>query len=358
MDTLAIDRACVDRSIDHNGVTAEIAAAMIPPSLNDPLLLLLAGLAFDAVFGDMPAVFRWVPHPVVLAGRAIASVERKLNRPTRTERARRERGVMAVLLLVGGVAAIGWVVQALCRGRPFGALIEAVLIGILVATRGLFLHVAAVSLALRDGGLEAGRKAVSHIVGRDPARLDRHGVARAAIESLAENFSDGVIAPVFWYLVGGLPGLFAYKMANTLDSMIGHRSERYRAFGWAAARFDDLLNLAPARLSGVLLAAAALFAAEARPGPSLATMLRDARKHRSPNAGWPEAAMAGALGLALAGPRHYADGTVNDPWLGAGTARATSADIARALRLYYAACLMLAGLVFVVWAAAHIRLPA
>jgi adenosylcobinamide-phosphate synthase len=297
---------------------------MRPLSLNDPLLLLLVGLAFDALFGDLPLVFRFVPHPVAL---------------------------------VGAAAAIGWVIQALCRGRPFGALIEAVLIGILVAARSLFLHVADVMLALRSGGLEAGLKAVGHIVGRDPARLDRHGVARAAIESLAENFSDGVVAPVFWYLVGGLPGLFAYKMANTLDSMIGHRSPRYRAFGWAAARFDDLANLLPARLSGLLLAAAALFVKKARPGRSLVAMLRDARRHRSPNAGWPEAAMAGALGLALAGPRHYADGIVDDPWIGGGTARATIADIGRALRLYSAACLLLSGGLIAAWIALHVRLP-
>ncbi|HEX2152170.1 MAG TPA: cobalamin biosynthesis protein, partial [Stellaceae bacterium] len=143
---------------------------MRPPSLNDPLLLLLAGLAIDAMFGDMRTVFRFVPHPVVLAGRAIASFERKLNRPQRTERARRERGIMTVVALVGAAAAIGWVIQALCRGRPLGALIEALLIGILVAARSLFLHVAAVALALRDSGLQAGRKAVSHIVGRDPER--------------------------------------------------------------------------------------------------------------------------------------------------------------------------------------------
>ena len=329
---------------------------MRPPSLDDPLLLLLAGLAIDALFGDMPTLFRFVPHPVVLAGRAIALFERKLNRPTRTERARRERGILTVLALVGAAAAIGWVIQALCRGRPFGALIEAFLIGILVAQRSLFLHVAAVALALRNGGLEAGRKAVGHIVGRDPARLDRHGVARAAIESLAENFSDAVVAPVFWYLIGGLPGLFAYKMANTLDSMIGHRSERYRAFGWAAACFDDFLNLAPARLSGLLLAGAALFVKEARPGQSVVTMLRDARKHRSPNAGWPEAAMAGALGLALAGPRHYADGIADDPWIGSGTARATTTDIFRALRLYYAACLLLSAGLIAAGIALHVRL--
>jgi adenosylcobinamide-phosphate synthase len=196
-------------AIDQRRPPEEIGAAMRPPSLDDPLLLLLAGMAFDALFGDLPMVFRFLPHPVVLAGRAIAHFERKLNRPQRTERARRERGVLSVIALVGAAAAIGWIIQALCRGRPFGALIEAALIGILVAARSLFLHVAAVMLALRNGGLEAGRKAVSHIVGRDPVRLDRHGVARAAIESLAENFSDGVVAPVFWYLVGGLPGLFA-----------------------------------------------------------------------------------------------------------------------------------------------------
>src|SRR3954470_9813188 len=328
---------------------------MMPPSLNDPILLLLAGLAFDALFGDLLTVFRFLPHPVVLAGRAIAHFERKLNRPMRTERARRERGVLTVIALVGAAAAIGWIIQALCRDRPVGALIEAALIGILLAARSLFLHVAAVMLALRNGGLDSGRKAVSHIVGRDPARLDRHGVARAAIESLAENFSDGVIAPVFWYLVGGLPGLFAYKMANTLDSMIGHRSERYRAFGWAAARFDDILNLAPARLSGLLLAAAALFVKEARPGQSVLTMMRDARKHRSLNAGWPEAAMAGAIGLTLAGPRHYADEIVADPWIGGGTARATTTDIGRALRIYYIACLLVSGGLIVAWMTLHVR---
>ena len=183
----------------------------------------------------------------------------------------------------------------------------------LVAQRSLYDHVAAVALALDRGGLAAGREAVRHIVGRDPSRLDAHGVARAAIESLAENFSDGVVAPVFWYLLLGLPGLFAYKMANTLDSMIGHKTPHYLAFGWAAARFDDLANLAPARISGVLIAAAAVFAEKGRPGRALAIMLRDGAKHRSPNAGWPEGAMAGALDLALAGPRHYAGGPRRRP---------------------------------------------
>jgi adenosylcobinamide-phosphate synthase len=330
---------------------------IIPPELDDRFLLMLLGLAIDVVFGDMPAVFVRIPHPVVLAGRAISFFEKKLNRPQRSERSRRERGIVTVIVLVGAAAFLGWAVHRLGRGSLVGAIVEALAIGILVAQRSLFEHVAAVGAALRSGGLPAGREAVRHIVGRDPARLDFHGVARAAIESLAENFSDGVVAPVFWYLVLGLPGLFAYKMANTLDSMIGHRSERYRSFGWAAARFDDLLNLAPARLSGLLLAAAALFAGDGMAGHAVRIMLRDGRKHHSPNAGWPEAAMAGALGLALAGPRAYAEAEVRDPWLGDGTAQAGPVDIARALRLYMLACLVLAGLILGAWAMAHVTPP-
>ena len=228
----------------------------------------------------------------------------------------------------------------------------------LVAQRSLYEHVAAVAAALGTGGLDGGREAVRHIVGRDPMSLDAHGVARAAIESLAENFSDGVVAPVFWYLLLGLPGLFAYKMANTLDSMIGHRTPRYRAFGWAAARLDDVLNTVPAPLSGVLLAIAAVFAKKCRPGHALAIMLRDGRKHHSPNAGWPESAMAGALGLALAGPRRYPEGLVADPWLGDGSARAGVSDIVRGLQLYRLACLIEGGLLVGAWLATHATLLA
>jgi adenosylcobinamide-phosphate synthase len=331
--------------------------AIIPPDLHDPLLLLLAGLAIDAAFGDMPAVFARIPHPVVLAGRAVAFFERRLNRPNRSDRSRRERGVVTVIVLVGAAALFGWILHWLSRFSLLGAVVEALAIAILVAQRSLFEHVTTVGAALTSGGLAAGRSAVSHIVGRDPMRLDAPGVARAALESLAENFSDGVVAPVFWYLLLGLPGLFAYKMTNTLDSMIGHRSERYRSFGWAAARFDDLVNLVPAVLSGLLLSAAALFAGEAMAGHALSVMLRDGRKHHSPNAGWPEAAMAGALGLALAGPRVYAEGEVRDPWLGDGTPNATPADILRGLRLYLLACLLLAGLVLGAWLMAHVTPP-
>ena len=325
----------------------------MPPVVADPLLLLAAGLAIDAWFGDMPALFTRIPHPIVLAGRGVAFFDRKLNREIRSEQSRRTRGIITVIVLVGGAAALGWVIEQLCRGSLAGVAVEILLIAILVAQRSLFDHVAAVARALADGGLLAGREAVRHIVGRDPASLDAHGVARAAIESLAENFSDGVVAPVFWYLVLGLPGLFAYKMANTLDSMIGHRTPHYLAFGWAAARFDDLANFVPARISGVLIAAAAFFAREGRPSRALVIMLRDGRKHRSLNAGWPEGAMAGALGLALAGPRRYAEGVVADPWVGEGTARAAPADIARALMIYRNACLIEWGLVIGAWFAAH-----
>ena len=322
----------------------------------DPLLLLASGLAVDAWVGDMPRLFARVPHPIVLAGRAIAFFDRKLNRDIRSEASRRVRGAITVIVLVGGAAAVGLAVERLCRGSLVGALAEILLIAILVAQRSLFDHVAAVAGALAQGGLGAGREAVRHIVGRDPASLDVHGVARAAIESLAENFSDGVVAPVFWFLLLGLPGLFAYKMTNTLDSMIGHATPHYRAFGWAAARLDDFANLAPARISGMLIAAAALFSATSRPSRALAITLRDARKHRSPNAGWPEGAMAGALGLALAGPRRYGEAVVADPWIGEGTARATPADIGRALALYKNACLIEWGLVVGVWLALHVNL--
>ena len=327
---------------------------MSGPDPYDPFLLLLAGMVLDAVFGDMPALFARVPHPVVLAGRAIAFFERKLNRPQRSARSRRERGVVTVIVLVGAAAALGWALQWLCRQAPAGAIVEALAIAVMLAQRSLFVQVGTVAAALLTGGVPAGRQAVAHIVGRDPQSLDAPGIARAAIESLAENFSDGVVAPACWYLVFGLPGLFAYKMANTLDSMIGHHAPRYEAFGWAAARFDDLLNLVPARLSALLLAAAAAFAGDASPEMAWRIMLRDARKHRSPNAGWPEAAVAGALGLALAGPRVYAEGAVPDPWLGDGTPQAGPLDIARALRLYALACLLSGGLVFGVWLAAHL----
>jgi adenosylcobinamide-phosphate synthase len=239
-------------------------------------------------------------------------------------------GIAATLLLVLLAGGIGWGLSVLLR-VPFGWVLEIVIAAIFLAQRSLHDHVAAVAAACELEGLEGGRRAVSMIVGRDPQSLDLAGVCRAAIESDAENYSDGVFAPAVWFALLGLPGILVYKAVNTADSMIGHRTARHEAFGWASARLDDLLNLVPARLCGALLTLAAPFGG-GRVGAAWRAMLRDAPKHRSPNAGWPEAAMAGGLGLALAGPRQYHGTVVPDSWMGdGGRAEATPRDIRRAL---------------------------
>ncbi len=307
-------------------------------------LLLLFALALDWLIGDP----RWLPHPVRAIGAATGFLDRKLNRPARGERNLVVRGVVTVLVIAGGAAGIGAVVSAIAAAIPYGWTIELVLAALMLAQRDLFDHVRRVGVALRRDGLTVGRKAVGRIVGRDVAVLDEHGVARAAVESCAESYGDGVVAPAFWYLLLGLPGLFAFKAISTMDSMIGHETPRHRAFGMAAARLDDAVNWLPARLAGVLLALAGLFVPGGSVTQGLRIMLRDHGKHRSPNAGWTEAAAAGALGLALMGPRRY-DGEISaDPWLGDGRARATEADIRRVLYLHVAACLLLAMIVAII----------
>lgn len=315
----------------------------------DGLFLLFLALGLDAVLGEMSWLFRLVPHPVVLVGRVITALDRRLNRPERSETARRRRGVVLAALMVAGALVIGATIAFVARALPHGWIVEVFFAATLLAQRSLFDHVDDVARALQNNGLEAGRYAVSRIVGRDPTTLDEHGVSRAAIESLAENFSDAVVAPAFWYALLGLPGLLAYKVVNTLDSMVGYRNDKYRAFGWASARLDDALNLIPARLSGLIITLAALVAVRGNPWRALTTMAADARHHPSPNSGWPEAAMAGALGLALGGPRKYPGLVVDQKWIGKGRARATFADIDRALHLFSAACLMNAGLVVLLW---------
>jgi adenosylcobinamide-phosphate synthase len=306
-------------------------------------VLLPLALLVDGLIGEAP--FRALPHPVALIGHAVGFLDRRLNRDNRTEGARRVRGIVTLGILVVLAGGAGWAVHLVALALPWGWLIEMASVATLVAQRSLYQHVAAVADALDRDGLDAARNTVSRIVGRDPASLDAHGVARAAIESLAENFGDGVVGPVFWYLVAGLPGLAIYKTVNTLDSMIGHLTPRYRSFGWASARFDDLVNIAPARLAGALLAAAAAIIPKAQPKTALLTMLSEARNHRSPNAGWPEAAMAGALELSLAGPRRYFGQVVEEPWIGQGRARATPGDIRRALAVFVVACLIELGLI-------------
>jgi adenosylcobinamide-phosphate synthase len=253
---------------------------------------------------------------------------------------RKLAGVCVVILLLAISALSGFLIEIALRQTAFGNVLVGLVASTLIAQRSLYQHVARVRDAFADGGLVEARRAVSMIVGRDPDQLDEAGVSRAAIESCAENFSDGVVAPVFWLALLGLPGLIAYKAINTADSMIGHLSPRYASFGWAAARLDDLVNLIPARLSGLLVAAVAPVAGGAT-ATALKVMWRDAGKHRSPNAGWPESAAAGALGLALAGPRRYGTRVVDDVFLNAEARQeATPGDIGRALNLLIAACLL------------------
>lgn len=311
----------------------------------DAILILLVALAVDAMVGDPDAIWRRVPHPVACMGALIARLDAAWNRPEATAAKRKAAGVAALAVILCVAIAVGAVAEAMLRALPWHTWTIGVVAAVLLAQNSLYVHVARVAEAFATGGIAEARRAVAMIVGRDPESLDEAGICRAAIETAAENFSDGVVAPAFWFAVLGLPGLAAYKAVNTADSMIGHLSERHRDFGWAAARCDDLLNLVPARLAGLLVAAAAPLAG-GTPLTALTTMLRDARLHRSPNAGWPEAAMAGALGLALAGPRRYGTRVVDDPFLHAeGRREATPGDIRRALRVMIGAWLGLAAIV-------------
>lgn len=295
-----------------------------------PLALLL-----ERLFGYPQSLLRVIGHPVMWVGALIARLDRRMNRPDATPAVRRTGGVIALLALLAAVLVATLVVTVPLRLVPFGWVVEAVLATSLLAQKELGRAVAAVATGL-ETSLAEGRRAVSHIVGRDPETLDEAGVARAAIESLAESSSDAVVAPLFWLLLLGLPGIALYKAINTADSMIGHKSEKYLAFGWAGAKLDDLANWIPARLTALLLAGAAFFVTGAEPERAWSTAIRDARKHDSPNAGWPEAAVAGALGLSLGGPRSY-DGQVHDlPAFGDGRNALTAADIRNALTLYRA----------------------
>ncbi|HET7715687.1 MAG TPA: adenosylcobinamide-phosphate synthase CbiB [Bauldia sp.] len=305
------------------------------------LWMLAGALALDAAVGDPDALWRRAPHPVALLGRLVDMLDRAFNRPGLRPVFRRGLGVLAVLLLVAAMATIGLVIEYLLHLIPYGWIGTVIVAAILLAGRSLDDHVRAVRRAFAAGGLDAARATVSRIVGRDPASLDEAGVCRAAIESTAENFSDGVVAPALWFALLGLPGMFAYKAINTADSMIGHMSPRYERFGWAAARLDDLVNLPASRLAGLLLALAAP-AAGGSIGEALRVMRRDAPGHRSPNAGWPEAAMAAALGLALLGPRRYRGVLTAAPYLNpAGRRNAAPEDIGRALRVYRTAWALL-----------------
>ncbi|WP_119300473.1 adenosylcobinamide-phosphate synthase CbiB [Dongia deserti] len=312
---------------------------------------LLLALALDAVFGDPEALNRRQLHPIQLIGRVIAWADARFNLESDTPGRRRNRGAWTIAALLLAALIFGHLIQEVLLALPLGWLWLALVMSTLIAQRSLYDHVAAVASGLETGGIGGGRLAVSRIVGRDPEALDQAGVSRAAIESLAENFSDGVVAPVFWAALFGLPGLLAYKVINTADSMIGHKTPRHLQFGWAAARLDDLLNLVPARLSGLIVCLAAMLLPGANPRSAWRAMRRDANKHRSPNAGWPEAAFAGALGLAIAGPRVYHGKLVEDHWMNdGGRPHAAAPDIRLALRLFVRACIVQAALLIaLIW---------
>jgi len=295
-------------------------------------------MVVDALAGWPDRLFARIGHPVTWLGRLIAALDAHWNREADKPLMRRTAGVVAALLVIALASGLAWIVQRLLAAGWTHMVLLGILAWPFVAFRSLYDHVAAVRDPLRAGNIEAARKAVSMIVGRDPGGLDEAGIARAAIESLAENTSDGVVAPVFWGALFGLPGVVGYKAINTLDSMIGHRSPRHEAFGWAAARIDDVANFVPARLTGLLFAA--LAGSEGR-SQALSCMWKDARHHRSPNAGWPEAALAGALGVRLCGPRSYHGELADEPWLNAAAGDPAAGDITRALESYVGAMFVL-----------------
>ncbi|MBI1385146.1 MAG: cobalamin biosynthesis protein CobD [Rhizobiales bacterium] len=298
---------------------------------------MLVALGIDALVGWPRWLYERVGHPVTWIGALISALDRTLNEPARGMARGRAIGLLAALVTIGVATGAAWGLATILPGGWLGVATTGLLAWPFVATRAMHDHVTAVADPLEAGDLPTARRAVSMIVGRDPTQLDAPAVARASLESLAENTSDGIVAPVFWGALLGLPGIVAYKAINTLDSMIGHRTPRHEAFGWASARIDDVVNLAPARLTGLLFVLAS-----GRPAAAFTTMLRDARHHRSPNAGWPEAAMAGALGVRLSGPRVYADRIAEEPWLN-GTARDPQAtDIRHGLALFRRAMMFLA----------------
>lgn len=318
-------------------------------------LLAFLSLCIERLTGYPQWLFSRIGHPVTWIGALIARLDRAWNRESDSFSTRKRHGIAALIVLLAIPAGIALALQYAFGISAWGVLPLAVLAASLPAQKSLETHVEAVATALENEGVAGGRRAVSMIVGRDPEQLDEAAIARAAIESLAENFSDGITAPAFWTGIGGLAGGVGYKAANTADSMIGHRSPRHEAFGWAAARFDDLINLPASRLTGLLFIIAAWLMPGASPSGAWAAIRRDSRHHRSPNAGWPEAAMAGALGIAIAGPRSYGGKMIEAHFMGAGgRSDLGAADIRRALKLARIADYLLIGLFGALAASMHL----
>ena len=300
-------------------------------------------LLIERFAGYPQPLFDRISHPVVWLGKLIEWLDKHLNLKGVSPQEGRLRGAVAVLVLLAAAFVPSYFLSRILSHWSLGWLADALLASAFIAQKSLKDHV----LAVYDGlgrSLADGRQKVSMIVGRDPAALDEAGVSKAALESLAENASDGIVAPVLWYALLGLPGIAMYKAINTADSMIGHRSDKYQWFGWAAARLDDVVNLPASRLTGLLFAATQ----PSRFGDILAVMRRDAPKHQSPNAGWPEAAMAAALGVRFGGPRSYHGEMVQLPYMGEGRDSITRDDIRRGLKvLSKAMWMLLLGMVLV-----------
>jgi adenosylcobinamide-phosphate synthase len=309
------------------------------------VVLTALAVLIEIIAGYPDWLLRSIGHPVIWMGRLIATLERRWNHESAGPGLRQILGVITVLLLVAIAATAALIIERGLLILPLGMIGAGILGSTLIAQRSLYQHVARVADALENEGIRSAQEAVSHLVGRDTQSLDEAGVARAAIESLAENFSDGVVAPVFWMIIAGLPGAATYKAISTADSMIGHHSSRYQAFGWAAARLDDLVNLPASRLAAILMIAAAAVTQGASAPAAWRAVRRDARHHRSPNAGYPEAAMAGALHLSLAGPRAYGGVVIDDAFMGDGRRAVKTTDIRAALALYRCADAILVGCV-------------
>ncbi|MEP2979563.1 MAG: adenosylcobinamide-phosphate synthase CbiB [Lentilitoribacter sp.] len=307
------------------------------------LLILVLAIVLDMFVGDPDWIWRKLPHPVVFFGKVISVLDQYLNRIRDNRRTRKRFGLLALFVMLIIALGIGVLLASVFREiGVMGFVIEIIIVAVLIAQKSMSDHIKSIIVPLSSGDIEGARYAVSMIVGRQTSEMNASDVTRSSIESLAENFSDGVVAPIFWYALLGLPGILMYKMLNTADSMIGHKSVEYEDFGWASAKLDDMANWLPARLSALLIAVAALISI----GPksfkdAIWTVLNNASLHRSPNAGWPETAMAGALGIVLSGPRSYGDKVTHEPYLNpTGRLKLTHLDLEKATKIFWLSCIV------------------
>ena len=319
--------------------------------MDSHLLILVLAIVLDMLVGDPDWIWRKVPHPVVWFGQVISTLDRYLNRIRDDRQTRKNFGALAVFIMLA-IAMLAGLIFSYVFGYMgvIGFAIEIVIVAISIAQKSMSDHIKNIIAPLSSGDIEGARYAVSMIVGRQTSAMNASDVTRSSIESLAENFSDGVVAPVFWYALFGLPGILMYKMLNTADSMIGHKTVEYEDFGWASAKLDDLANWLPARLSALLIAVAARISI----GPksfkdAIWTVLNNASLHRSPNAGWPETAMAGALGIVLSGPRSYGDKITHEPYLNpTGRLELTHLDLEKSCKLFWLSCILEAVFIVVI----------